>query len=125
MRKLLATALAVSFLVVSASPAWAGRARVLAGDAAIAWDSGDLCGVFAHDYGDHDVELYCVSSGSAWVKIRVPGVQGAVTRVVANGDGDCSGKSVTYVKRGTVVKVKIRHTGDFDCTYTAIVVRYS
>jgi hypothetical protein len=73
----------------------------------------------------HTVDLWCVDHGTAWVKVKVPGVDGHVTRVSANGDGDCSGRQITFTKRGNVVKVKITHTGDFNCTYTWVVVRYS
>lgn len=124
MRRSLIAAAALGLLAI-ATPAWAASAKVNAGDDAIAWGSTELCRVYVDYIYEHKVNLWCADHGTAWVKVRVPGVDGHVTRVKANGDGDCSGKQITFTKRGNVVKVKITHTGVFDCTYTSVVVRYS
>ena len=51
-----------------------------AAENAIRWDSGDLCLVDVDDTYDMEVDLFCAGDGSAWVKVRVPGVTDSVTR---------------------------------------------
>ena len=124
MRRLLVGTVVLG-LVSIATPAQAASVKVNAADNAVAWDSTDLCSVNVDDTYDHEVNLWCIDHGTAWVRVKVPGVRGHVTRVLANGDGDCSGKSLTYTKVRTVVRVTIEHSGDFDCVYTNVTVRYS
>lgn len=123
-RRILAIGTIVAVIGLTAIPAQAARVRVNAADNAVRWDSTESCDVFVDDVFAHTVNLWCFVEGRAWVVVRVPGIKGKVTRVIANGEGDCSGKRVTYRKRGDVVRVKILHRGDFDCTYGDIVVRY-
>jgi hypothetical protein len=123
-RRSLAAILTLVVIISTATAALAARVRVNAADNAVRWDSTDLCDVVVDDYLDHTVNLYCFGEGRAYVVVRVPGVRGRVTRVIARGEGDCSGKEITYRKRGDVVRVKILHRGDFDCTYADVIVRY-
>jgi hypothetical protein len=124
LRRSLVVVLTLVVVISTATVALAARVRVNAADNAVRWDSTEFCDVIVDDYFDHTVELYCFGEGRAYVIVRVPGVRGRVTRVIAQGEGDCSGKEITWRKRDSVVRVKILHRGDFDCTYTDVIVRY-
>jgi len=71
------------------------------------------------------VNVYCFADGRTWFKVRVPDVTGRITRLIARGRGDCSGKHVTARKRGDVATVKITNVGEFDRYYSTIIVRHT
>ncbi|HET7236349.1 MAG TPA: hypothetical protein VFK59_07945 [Actinomycetota bacterium] len=118
---------AVVFTALMATPASAAQVSVLASENVTLYDDpGEYCGVFVDDYDDNEIEAYCLDeNGHTWVKVRVPGVDGAVTSVKVTRRGDCSGVDIGYRKRGDVVTVKIDERGEFDCYYKRVVVRFS
>ena len=124
-RAVLLAGLITLFLATLASPAHAAQVSVLASENVSRYDSTDLCGVFIDDYDDNEVNAVCFGEGRTWVKVRVPGVDGDVNLVKVTRRGDCSGIAITYSKRGDVVTVKITETGEFDCYYKRVTVRFS
>ena len=129
-RKKALALVAVVGLTVVLTPvaAHAGTVKVNAAKAEYAHDSSQFCGVAVDDYFEYEINVYCFGSGSTWFKTKVPGVSGKVTSVQVNGQGDCSGKRVTWTrsaKKWSTLLVTTKNTGDFDCYYKSVVVRFS
>lgn len=126
MRPVYLSALSVLLVGVMATPALAARERVNAAENVTRYESiGEFCDVFVDDFSDFEVNVYCFDTGRTWFKVRVPGVTGRVTRVIARGTGDCSGKRLSFRKRGDVAIVKVTNVGEFDCSYSTIIVRHT
>lgn len=127
MKRGLVLGAALALLVVAAPPALAETNRVNAAENLTRYDSnGNGCAVLVDDFDEMTVNPFCFGEGSAWFKVRVPGVHGRVTGVATRATGDCSGRGVTFTKNRLIVVVRVGHTGgDFDCTYSTIIVRSS
>lgn len=127
---LLATALAVGLVGALAGPAFAGRLSVNAARNVLRYDSTELAYVSVDDYSDYDIEMFGVSfagepTTTAWFTVRVRSVGSGPLTAKAFGTGDCTGKLVTVKRKsGGVAIVRVRHTGDFDCTYRSVTVRW-
>lgn len=128
MRRLVIAIAAVLPLVL-ATPASADSVRVNAAENISTWgtrgDDYGGCAVRIDTFDDRDVRAFCWENGGTWFKVRVPGVDGDVTRVQAAETGDCSGQRITWKKPNSTAIVRIANTGEFDCRYTTVVVRYS
>jgi hypothetical protein len=126
MKRILFAVSTFATVMILALPAWAETESVLAAEHVSRYDSGGgACGVIVDDYLEMEVNAYCFGGGHTWVKVRVPGVDGNVTRVSVQRRGDCSDLSVTYRKNGDNVTVKIAESGDFDCYYKRVIVRHT
>ena len=121
----------------TAAPASAVVARVNSAEEAVAWDDVDVdndehyarCTVYVLDWLDNPyVRLWCIGdrgSGSAWVRVKVPGVRGEVTRVRVAATGDCTTKEIRWRKRGSTVLVKVSITAEDNCEVRTVRVRYT
>lgn len=135
MKRIIVAATTAAALGISAVPASAAVTKVNAAKNAVAWDSEDvdtdeafvLCDVYVQDFGDDPyVSLACFGTegyGRAWVRVKVPGVRGRVTRVRAGTTGDCDGREITWRKRRTKVLVTVAVTAESECEVRAIRVR--
>lgn len=127
MRRRLITTVAALTVVMTASAAHAATITVNAARNEYAHNSTRYCGVIVDDYFEYNVNVYCFGSGTAWFKVKVPGVRGKILSVNATGRGDCSGKHLSFRRSKstpTTVLVTISHSGDFDCTYRSVSVDY-
>jgi hypothetical protein len=116
---------ALVLVIALASPAFAAQVRVNAGDnARRSGDRGPLCMVEIDDYYAHQVHVYCINSGRTWFTVRVDGVDGHPRRISVRQTGDCAGRRVTHRQSGETVLVKIENSGDFNCYYHAVTVRF-
>jgi hypothetical protein len=129
MRKFLAVGLAVGLTLALAGPASAGKVSVNAARNIVRYDASDLAYVIVDDYADYEVETYGATIGNAvgwaWFTVRVEGVGSGPLSAKAFGTGDCTGRTISVKRRaGGVAIVKVRHSGDFDCTYKSVTVRW-
>lgn len=118
MKKIVATGVAALVMVaLVAAPVHAAVADYPFAPYVVAKNStGGDCGVVVGERRANEVHLWCEGSGSAWVKVRVRGIEGRITRVVSFFRGDCSGWSGWWEQRGrTMVGKDIFRGGDFDC----------
>ena len=137
MRRLIAIVSAAVITLATATPASAAVVKVNAAKKAVAWDDVDVdndqhwarCTVYVLDWVDDPyVRLWCIGDrghGSAWVRVRVPGVRGEVTRVRVTGTGDCSTQEIRWRKRGSTVLVKVSVTAEDNCEVRTVRVRYT
>jgi hypothetical protein len=129
---------AALLLALAAIPAQAAVKEVNAGVNAVAWDEEFVwdgqnfaaCDVRTYDWGDDPrVDLSCNGDpgyGSAWVRVRVPGVRGKVTGVRAELTGDCSNnRNVSWKKKRSKVLVTVSIHADPFCQVRTIRVSYS
>lgn len=134
MKKMAVLGIAATFLL-SAGPTEAAVKKVNAALNAVAWDAVDVddgvirayCDVNIVDTGDDPhVRLTCFGTegyGKAWVRVKVPGVKGKVTRVRAATSAFCSGKKVTWKKRPNRVLVTVSVRAGSNCDVGTISVR--
>lgn len=136
MRRFIAIASAAVITLATASPASAAVTKVNAAKKAVAWDDVDVngshyarCVVYVLDWLDDPyVRLWCDGDrgyGRAWVRIRVPGVRGDVTRVRVAATGDCNRKEVSWRKRRSTVLVTVSVTADDNCEVRTVKVRHT
>ena len=88
-------------------------------------DSGSTGSCQVHRTISDEVIAFCFSDGRTWFKVRVRGVTGEITRIQAAATGDCSGQRIKSVRRGDSAFLKIINVGEFRCTYSTVVVRFS
>lgn len=63
--------------------------------------------------------------GTKWFTVRVKDVGSGPLKAKAFGTGDCTGKTATVKRKpGGVAIVKVRNTGEFDCAYKSVAVRW-
>jgi hypothetical protein len=137
MRRLIAVVSAAVITLATATPASAAVVKVNAAKKAVASDDVDVdndehwarCTVYVLDWLDDPyVRLWCIGDrghGSAWVRVRVPGVRGEVTRVRVTSTGDCSTHDIRWRKRGSTVLVKVSVTAEDNCEVRTVRVRYT
>ena len=137
MKRLVAILGAAVITLATAAPASAGVVKVNAAKKAVASDDVDvddgehyaLCTVYVLDWVDNPyVRLWCNGDrgyGEAWVRVKVPGVRGEVTRVRVTGTGDCNTMETKWRKRRATVLVKIWVTAEDNCEVRAVRVRYA
>jgi hypothetical protein len=139
MRRLAVLGLAAALLLaLAATPAQAAVKEVNAGVNAVAWDEEFFwdgqhyarCDVHTYNWGDDPrVDLSCDGAegyGTAWVRVRVPGIRGKVTGVRAELTGDCSNnRNVSWKKKRSKVLVTVSIHADAFCQVRTIRVSYS
>jgi hypothetical protein len=137
MRRFIAIASAAIITLATAAPASAAVAKVNAAKKAVAWDDVDIddgahwarCTVYVLDWLDDPyVRLWCIGDrgdGRAWVRVRVPGVRGDVTRVRVSATGDCNRKEVRWRKRRSTVLVTVSVTAEANCEVRTVRVRHT
>jgi hypothetical protein len=137
MRRFIAIASAAVIMLATAAPAGAAVAKVNAAKKAVAWDDVDiddgtnyaLCTVYVLDWLDNPyVRLWCIGDrgdGRAWVRVRVPGVRGDVTRVRVTATGDCNRQEVRWRKRRSTVLVTVSVTAEANCEVRTVRVRHT
>jgi hypothetical protein len=136
LKKLIAIVSAAVIALATAAPASAAVEKVNAAKKAVAWDDVDVddgehwarCTVYVLDWLDAPyVRLWCIGDrgqGEAWVRVRVPGVRGDVTRVRVASTGDCSTKEIKWRKRRSTVIVTVSVTAEDNCEIRTVRVRY-
>lgn len=139
MKRIAALGLAAALLLaLAAIPAQAAVKEVNAGVNAVAWDEEFVwdgqhyaqCDVQTYNWGnDPRVDLSCDGAegyGTAWVRVRVPGVRGKVTGVRAELTGDCTNnRNVSWKKKRSKVLVTVSIHADAFCQVRTIRVSYS
>lgn len=124
-RRTIVAATALVLVGTLTQPAVAGRAIVNAARNIVSYDSAPTCAVLVDDYSAYEVEVFCFGSGSTWFTVKLTGVGFGPLTARTFSTGDCTGKSLTVKRRpGGVAIVKVRNTGDFDCTYKSVSVRW-
>lgn len=129
MRKMLfVSAVALVLVGLVAGPAWAGRVSVNAARNVVRYNSTEFAYVSVDEYAG-EITMIGAALGQApsvaWFTVRVSGVGAGALTATAFGTGDCTGKTVSVKRKaGDVAIVRVSHTGDFNCTYKSVTVRW-